>query len=194
MDPVIWSGLLILVGLLLAVGEIFIPSVGLLGFLSIASMLSGIGLAFYTHGLGVGLMFLALTAVAGPITLIAALRVWPKTPMGRRLLLDVPREDEVLPDTPLKRRLRGLVGKVGTANTLMLPSGVISIEGHSYDAVSEGPPIEPGTPIRVLDVHGNRVLVRPATPDDEPKATAQTDVLSQSIESLGLEPFDDPLA
>ena len=118
-----------MVGLLLAVGEIFIPSVGLLGFLSVASMLAAIGLAFYTHGVGVGLLFLALTAVAGPVTLIAALRVWPKTPMGRRLLLDVPREDEVLPDTPLRRTFRGLVGKVGTANTLMLPSGVIIDRG-----------------------------------------------------------------
>ena len=192
MDPVIWSGLLLLIGLLLAVGEIFIPSVGLLGFLSVASMLAAIGRAFYTRGIGVGLVFLVLTAVAGPVTLMAALRVWPKTAMGRRLLLDVPREDEVLPDTPLRRTLRGLVGKVGTANTLMLPSGVIGIEGLSVDAVSEGPPIEPGTRIRVLDVHGNRVLVRPVTPD-EPEATAQTDVLSQPIESLGLEPFDDPL-
>ena len=117
MDPVIWSGLLLLVGLLLAVGEIFIPSVGLLGFLSVASMLSAIGLAFYTHGIGVGLLFLTFTAVAGPVTLMAALRVWPKTPMGRRLLLDVPREDEVLPDTPARRTLRGLVGKVGMADT-----------------------------------------------------------------------------
>jgi membrane-bound serine protease (ClpP class) len=136
---------------------------------------------------------LALTAVAGPGTLIMALRVWPKTSMGRRLLLDVPREDEVLPDTPLRRRLRGLVGKVGMANTLMLPSGVIAIEGLSVDAVSEGPPIEPGTRVRVLDVHGNRVLVRPVNPDEQ-ETTAQTDVLSQPIESLGLEPFDDPLA
>jgi membrane-bound ClpP family serine protease len=193
MDPVIWSGLLLFVGLLLAVGEIFIPSVGLLGFLSLASMLAAIGLAFYTHGVGVGLLFLAVTAVAGPITLVAALRVWPKTPMGRRLLLDVPRADEVLPDTPLKRTLRGLVGKVGTADTVMLPSGMITIEGLSVDAVSEGPPIEPGTRIRVLDVHGNRVLVRPTTPD-ELETAPQTDILSQPIESLGLEPFDDPLA
>jgi membrane-bound ClpP family serine protease len=193
MDPVIWSGLLLVVGLLLAVGEIFIPSVGLLGFLSVASMLAAIGLAFYTHGVGVGLLFLTVTAVAGPVTLMAALRVWPKTPMGRRLLLDVPREDEVLPDSPARRTLRGLVGKMGTAHTLMLPSGVISIGGLSVDAVSEGPPIEPGTRIRVLDVHGNRVLVRPVTPDEQ-ETTAESDVLSQPIESLGLDPFDDPLA
>jgi membrane-bound ClpP family serine protease len=193
MDPVIWSALLLLVGLMLAVGEVFIPSVGILGFLSLASMLSAIGLAFYTRGIGTGLVFLALTAVAGPTTLVLAFRVWPKTAMGRRLLLDVPRGDDVLPDTPLRRTLRGLVGKVGTASTLMLPSGVIAIEGHSVDAVSEGPPIEPGTRVRVIDVHGNRVLVRPVAPD-EPEATAQMDVLSQPIESLGLDPFDEPLA
>ncbi len=193
MDPLIWSALLLVIGLLLAVGEIFIPSVGVLGFLSLASILSAVGLAFYTHGIGAGLGFLAVACVAGPTTLVLALRVWPKTAMGRRLLLDVPRGDEVLPDTPLRRTLRGLVGKVGKAGTLMLPSGVILIEGHSVDAVSEGPPIEPGTRVRVIDVHGNRVLVRPVSPD-EPEATAQMDVLSQPIESLGLDPFDEPLA
>jgi membrane-bound ClpP family serine protease len=193
MDPLVWSALLLVVGLILAVGEIFIPSVGVLGFLSMASMLAAISLAFYTHGVGMGLLFLALTAVAGPSTLVVALRVWPKTAMGRRLLLDVPRGDDVLPDTPLRRTLRGLVGKTGTAGTLMLPSGVISIEGHTVDAVSEGPPIEPGTRVRVLDVHGNRVLVRPVAPD-EPEPAAEMDVLSQPIESLGLDPFDEPLA
>ncbi len=86
-----------------------------------------------------------------------------------------------------------MVGKVGTADTVMLPSGIITIEGLSVDAVSEGPPIEPGTRIRVIDVHGNRVLVRPTTPD-ELETIAQSDVLSQPIESLGLDPFDDPLA
>ncbi len=193
MDPVIWSTLLLVVGLVLAVSEVFIPSVGVLGFLSMASMVAAIGLAFYTRGIGVGLVFLALTAVAGPSTLILALRIWPKTAMGRRLLLDVPRGDDVLPDSPLRRTLRGLVGKVGTASTLMLPSGVISIEGHSVDAVSEGLPIEPGTRIRVINIHGNRVLVRPVRPD-EPETPTEMDVLSQPIESLGLDPFDEPLA
>jgi hypothetical protein len=51
-------------------------------------------------------------------------------------------------------------------------------------------PIEAGQAVRVIEVRGNRVVVRPAD-DAEPPAG---DVLSQPIESLGLDSFEDPLA
>ena len=72
----------------------------------------------------------------------------------------------------------------------MLPSGAVEIDGQTIDALSEGVPIESGQRVRVIEVRGMRVVVRPA--DDEPPTT--DDVLSQPIDSLGLEPFDDPLA
>ena len=135
-------------------------------------------------------MFLALTAVALPTALVMAFRWWPKTPMGRRLLLDVPTSEDVLPDSPERRSVRQLVGKLGVAKTLMLPSGPVLVEGRTIDAISEGQPIEAGQQVRVIEVRGNRVLVRPA--DDEPPPP--DDVLSQPIESLGLDSLEDPLA
>ena len=64
-----------------------------------------------------------------PAVLAIAFRYWPQTPMGKRVLLEVPTEEEVLPDTPQLRALRKLVGKVGVAKSMMLPSGAISVEG-----------------------------------------------------------------
>ena len=78
------------------------------------------------------------------------------------MLLDVPSGDEVLPDSPQRRTLRQLVGKQGVAKTVMLPSGTVIVDGHSIDALSEGMPIEAGQRIRVIEVRGNRVVVRPA--------------------------------
>jgi len=113
--------------------------------------------------------------------------------MGRRLLLELPRSEEVLPDSPMRRTLRSLVGKVGTASTVMLTSGAVSIDGMTIDAVSEGMAIEAGQRVRVVDVRGNRVVVRPVV-EGEPDHRPAEDILSQSIETLGLDPFDDPLA
>jgi membrane-bound ClpP family serine protease len=186
----VWAALLLFVGLILVCVEVFVPSGGILGFLSIASLLAGIILAFYQRGAEVGFLFLAITAAAVPTALALAFRWWPKTPMGRRLLLEVPTSEEVLPDTPQRRTLRQLVGKLGTAKTVMLPSGAVVIDGHTIDALSEGMPIEAGQRIRVIEVSGNRVVVRPA---DELPSTSE-DVLSQPIESLGLDSLEDPLA
>lgn len=192
MSPLVWSVFLLLCGLALICAEVFIPSGGLLGFLSIASLLSGIGMAFYYGGVEIGLIFLVVNAVAVPGALSLAFRYWPDTPMGRRVLLGVPKPDEVLPDSPQRQRLRQLVGKLGVARTMMMPSGAIEIEGQTVDALSEGISIEPGQPIEVIEVRGTRVVVRPADPAT-PRAPAG-DLLSQPLESLGIEGFDEPLS
>jgi membrane-bound serine protease (ClpP class) len=192
MDPLVWSALLLLVGLALVIVEVFIPSGGILGFLSIAALVSGVVMAFYHRGAETGFLFLGITAVAVPVALVLAFRWWPHTPMGRRLLLEVPDADEVLPDTPHRRFLREMVGKIGVAKTLMLPSGAIVVEGHTIDALSEGMPIEAGQRVRVLEVRGHRVLVRPA--EDEARETAADDLMSRPLESLGLDALDEPLA
>lgn len=191
MDPVIWAALLLALGLATGIMELFVPSGGILGLLSLGSLLGSIGLAF-VHGPLVGLMFLAMVVLGAPVVLSFSLRWWPHTPVGRRLLLKPPHSADVLPDSELRRRLKGMVGKFGEAQTLMTPSGAVLIEGRVVDAVSDGTVIEPGQRVRVLEVRGNRVVVHAS---DEPAAPADAlDPLSQPIDSLGLDPFEDPLA
>jgi membrane-bound ClpP family serine protease len=192
MDPLVWSVLLLFIGLALVCVEVFIPSGGILGFLSIASLMSGIILAFYHRGPEVGFLFLVATGVAVPTALVLAFRYWPKTPMGRRLLLGVPSGEEVRPDSPKRQQLRQLVGKIGVAKSLMMPSGAVLIDGATIDALSEGMSIEPGQRIQVIEVRGTRVLVRTVDAGKSPQSS--DDVLSQPIESLGLDSLDDPLA
>lgn len=52
MDPLAWSVLLLLLGLTLVVLEVFVPSGGILGLLSIGALISSITLAFYHRGFG----------------------------------------------------------------------------------------------------------------------------------------------
>ncbi|HEX3727492.1 MAG TPA: NfeD family protein [Pirellulales bacterium] len=190
MDPIVWAAILLVLGLTLVVAEVFLPSGGILGFLSLSALVSAVSLAFYYRGLEAGFLFLTVTAVLVPGALALAFRWWPHTPMGRRLLLDVPRGEDLLPDSPQRRTLRQLVGKLGVAKTVMLPSGAIIVDGQTIDARSEGMPIEAGQHVRVIEVRGNRVVVQPA--DDAPPPA--DDLLSRPIESLGLDALDDPLA
>jgi membrane-bound serine protease (ClpP class) len=192
MDPLVWSSLLLLLGLTLVICEVFIPSGGVLGLLSVAALVAGVSLAFYHKGIEIGLLFLTVATVLVPSALALAFRYWPQTPMGRRLLLDVRSGEEMLPDTPERRKLAQLVGKLGVAKTLMLPSGAVVIEGRTIDALSEGMSIEAGQRVRVVAVHGSRVVVRPAD-DNEELPPDDVDVLSRPIESLGIESLEDPL-
>ncbi len=196
MEPLVWATLLLVLGMILVLMEIFLPSAGLLGFLSVASILSGIGVAFYNGGAIVGFGFLFGTAIALPIVLTLAFRWFPETPIGRRLLPALPTSDDVLPDNEERRALRGLVGKIGQAKSPMLPSGAIVVEGRIINAVSEGQPIEAGHNIRVIEVRGSRVVVRPVE-EGESQTPMQSrlddDPLSRPIDSLGIDFPDDPL-
>lgn len=191
-DPLVWAALLLLIGLGLVMLEVFVPSGGVIGFLSIASVLAAVALAFY-RGAWYGLSFLGAAVIAVPIVLAAALRWWPETPIGRRVLLEAPTSEEVLPDSDQRRSLKSLVGRVGEAKSLMLPSGSVLIDGRTVDALSEGVAIEKGQWVQVVEVRGTRVVVRPTDRSPSPPA-APDETLSQPIDSLGLDPFDDPLA
>ena len=100
----------------------------------------------------------------------------------------------MLPDTEEYRGLGELIGRRGTAKTKMLPSGTVLIDGRSYDAFSEGMPIEPNQTIQVVDVRTNRIVVRPAEGEPPPvDIETSNDILSQPIDSLGLNDIDEPL-
>ncbi len=193
MDPLIWSGLLFFVGIVFIFGEVFLPTGGLLGFLAVVALIASVAIAFVYRGPEFGLAVVIITMIAVPVTLTMAFRYWPHTPMGRRLLLGVPKSDDLLPDSPQRQRLRQLVGKFGVAKSVMMPSGAVLVEGQVIDAMSNGQAIEAGQPIQIVEVRGTHVLVRPVEKSDLP-ATSTDDPLNQTIESLGIESLDDPLA
>ncbi len=195
-----WAIVLLLGGLALMILEAFLPSGGALGTLSVIAILAGVGLAYYSGPLE-GTALLLAAVFATPVCIYLALKWWPNTPLGRRVLLDTPTGDDVLPDSPHRRTLRELVGKVGKAKSLMLPSGAVVIEGRVIDAVSEGMAIEAGQMVKVVEVRANRVVVRPLDPEEERKLaqeqqsqTQDDDLLSRPIDTLGLDPFDDAVS
>ena len=58
-------------------------------------------------------------------------------------------------------------GDWGKAESLLRPAGRALINGVSLDVVSDGSYIEPGRPIRVIEISGNRVVVSEVEAGDE---------------------------
>lgn len=188
LDGISIAILLAFIGSLLVIAEVFFPSGGVLGFLSAAAFLGAVYSAYTAGGVLTGLGFAAAEVVIAPMVVYLAFLYLPRTPLGKVLIGRAPTEEEVRSDDTRHE----LVGQIGVARTMMLPAGSIEIDGKRFDAVSQGQAIEPGEFVKVIEASGNRVVVRRAPHDEQPKSAEATgeDPLARPAEDLGLESFD----
>lgn len=188
LDPLGWAIVFLLCGCALVVLEVFLPSGGVISFFAAIFLGASIWMAF-RRDMSTGLGFIIVALVAVPALIGVALKYLPHTPMGKAFLGELPGEDESKPVDPRRQ----LVGKIGVAQSKMLPSGAVMIDRKLYDAVAQGQAIEKDQPIVVIEVRGNRVMVRAV---DDPKAgealATSEDLLSKPIEEFGLESIDEP--
>jgi membrane-bound serine protease (ClpP class) len=152
---------LIGLGFLLLVAELFVPTGGILFVLALGSLGVGIALVF-KYDMTIGLctlvgVFVALPAVGGVL-----LRVWPYTPIGRRLFLPESKEDDTIAATPINQELEQLKGRFGRALSALRPAGVVDFDGRRVDTITEGMMVGPGQWVRCVDVRAGKVVVRPA--------------------------------
>lgn len=164
MTPLAWVAALLVAGLAALVLEVFVPSGGVLGFLSVLALVAGIVLAFVEQGPWFGMAVLAVTCVAVPVALGLAFRIFPETPLGRRVMPPPPRPEEVVPDAARRDLFRGLVGRAGLATSDLVPWGVVAIDGVDHQAVSDGGPLACGTPVEVVGAQPQGLVVRRASP------------------------------
>jgi membrane-bound ClpP family serine protease len=188
MSELFWPSILLLAAILLLILEAFIPSGGLLSVLAGIGFAASIGAAFVTGGIQLGTAFMAGTTVALFVLLWMFIKWWPRSPLGRRILIRPPDEQEILPQK--RTQLQQLVGQQGIAVTAMLPSGAIRVDGRTIDAVSEGMSIEKGAPVEVVAVRGNHLVVRPATA----KPPAGDRSPAPAGDTIIPDPFDDSIS
>jgi membrane-bound ClpP family serine protease len=191
MDYWVWAVLLLVLGLCLGIMEVFFTSAGLLAFLSAASIIAAVVMGL-KQGITVGIVIIVLALIGMPTAVVLAFKYWPRTAMGRRVLLSAPSSEDVLPEDQIKERLKDFVGRTAKVKSKMLPSGVVIIDGRNVEAVSEGMPIEVGQEVRIVQVRGKRLVVRPVELD-APSETAQ-DPLRRPIDAIIEDPFKEPPA
>ena len=164
-----WGELLLaLLGVALLVLELLvIPGFGLAGVAGILALFAALVLSVIGSGATPEFFMLAggrilLALLVAVIASFALLRFMPRLPFGRQIILQsdlgTGPEHGAAPESDLR-----WLGKRGRAASPLRPAGIAEIEGTRVDVVSEGDLIEPGTPIEVTRVDGNRIVVRPIT-------------------------------
>jgi membrane-bound serine protease (ClpP class) len=149
---------LLLVALGFIAAELFIPSHGILTGCAVLTALGSVVFAFKASP-ALGLLFALALLVATPFVIVAAVKIYPTTAVGKRVMLDAKgaAADAFARESA---KLAGLVGHRGTAVTMLRPAGSVEIGGRRIDALSEAEVIDPGTKVEVVRVAGLKVFVK----------------------------------
>ena len=154
MTPVALAIFLFSIAAALLIAEMLLPSHGALGALAVAAIVAGVVVCYrMSHALG---LYVALgLALAAPFAVGLWMKLWPKTPLGRRLVLGPARPaGEASPH----RRLH--VGDTGVVVAELRPNGVCEIAGERYEARSERGVLPAGQRVAVIAVVDGRPTVR----------------------------------
>lgn len=162
-----WEIIVFVIGILLMLVEIFvIPGFGVAGISGIVFIVAGLTMALlnntnfnFENVTNVEAGRASLTVLMG-IGVGFALMLWLSSRIGdkgmfRRVALVTDLEDAV--SSPV---LTSLIGKEGTAATVLRPSGKVLIDGEIYDGVSMQDFIEKGTPVKVVRFENAQVYVQ----------------------------------
>ena len=152
--------LFLAVGIALAMLEVLIPSGGVLGVLSAAAIIGSLVLAF-KEDTSTGVTFLIIVVVFVPTVIIVGLKIFPKTPIGKKLILAPSVESEIQRGSAGvgEEDYSNLMGKTGKTITPLRPSGIAEIDGRRYSVVAEGELIDNKTDIVVVEIEGNNIVV-----------------------------------
>jgi membrane-bound ClpP family serine protease len=171
---VIWLAfLLFLLGLVLIGLEIFvIPGFGITGISGILLVMGSIGLVAYGHwprsndewiGYGQALVPFSISIVGAIVAAFVLARYLPHIPYVNRLMLRP--QDEIaegggeLTDS-IHPEMAALLGAIGVAATPLRPAGKVQFGDDFVDVIAEGSYVLPGSRVQVVEIEGNRVVVK----------------------------------
>lgn len=150
-----YIALLILFGLLFLLAElVLLPGVSIGAILSLLCYGSSIYLAFAGHGAVAGTVTIAIILVLSLLVIVVALRAktWQRFSLRQEI------RSSSMPVTPAEVLK---VGERGTTVSRLSPMGKVEIDGHTYEAKSQGPYIDPKQAVEVVGFENFSVVVRP---------------------------------
>jgi membrane-bound serine protease (ClpP class) len=125
----------------------------ILGVVGVLGLVGSVGLTFHQHGPLAGVALGGASALAGYVVFrLGARRLSLKTRLEAQAGF-VGTDDH-----------SALLGQTGTAATPLRPVGFATIAGRRVDVVTLGELLPAGTPVEVMAVEGNRIVVRKVEP------------------------------
>jgi len=146
---------LLIAGVALLLAEVFLPGM-IAGVLGVVCLLGAAVVGFAEFGPKVGSLILMAELFAGTVLTILWMRYFPKTPLGKKYILD-PSTAAHAPTEPKK-----WLGYEGVALTDLRPAGSARLEGEKVDVITNGEHLESGTRVKVVRVDGPSIFVRRA--------------------------------
>ncbi|NQT92644.1 MAG: hypothetical protein HQ559_07780 [Lentisphaerae bacterium] len=150
--------ILLLAGLTLVGAEVFVPG-GILGAMGAIALVLCIIVAFNAFGPVFGSYIAFAIIVLVGVAIVLWIRFFPKTSVGRKMTVS----RDLASSKATDEELTELEGKYGRTVSDLRPSGFATIEGTRIDVISRGEMISAGVDIVVLEVEGNRVIVKEVT-------------------------------
>ena len=146
---------MIVTGLVLVAVDFYLPGF-VLASVGALLMLGASALCASIYGLVPAVALFIVEVALGVAVAYAAIHYFPKTAVGRKMILAKTQTGERAqvahnPD---------MVGRLGMAHSVLRPSGMAIIDGKRLDVVAESGMIERGSPIQVVAVQDNRLVVR----------------------------------
>lgn len=167
MEPIYLALLLYVAAVVLAFVDLLVPSGGILLVLSASAALASILFGFRSSTT-MGMLMLTVVAASIPIFAYSAIKIWPHTPIGKRVILGLPERKTKTESEP--DPLEDLVGRVFISSYPLMPSGELLIGHQRYKAVAESGYIEAGQTVEIIGVRERNLVVRATTKELTPEA------------------------
>lgn len=158
--------LLFVLGMILIGIEVFVlPGFGFTGISGLVLLLSSLALVTLERwpsttqewfNLGTTLSTFGVSLVAAMLAAVMVAWYLPNIPYANRLVLNPPNEEDegVM---PLPSRL---LGAIGVAATPLRPAGKAQFGDDFLDVIAEGDYVNPGGRVQVIEMEGNRIVVK----------------------------------
>ncbi len=151
----LWPVVLQILGIIVIIAEIILPSAGLLTIAALGLFGYSLFLVFTTISVSAGFIFLIADMILVPVFIWIGIKALAASPATLKAALKSEEGASVL--LPGYQELLGVEGKVVTD---LRPSGTAILNGKRYDVVSNGEYIKKDTPIIVAAINGNRIVVK----------------------------------
>jgi membrane-bound ClpP family serine protease len=142
---------LFIIGLTAITVELFIPG-AIVGLCGVGCVITSIIFAYLYASNLLGHILLILGICFIPVFFVSWYKLLSKT-------FSIKASEKGF--SSARDRLNTLLSEEGIALTTLRPSGIANIKGNKIDVISEGEMISKNTRIKVIDVKGNRIIVKP---------------------------------